>query len=404
MPLTRRALLASGGAAGLAAAAAGTGFAVGNDHGSADSAGPQTVPFHAEHQAGITTPAQDRLHFAAFDVTEGTTRAELKEMLQEWTVAAATMARGDAIGTGVAADALAPPDDTGEAFGLTPARLTTTFGFGPSLFDGRFGLAAQRPAKLTPLPALPGDQLDRASSDGDLAVQACADDPVVAFHAIRNLARIGRGTVTVRWSQLGFGRTSSTSRAQATPRNLMGFKDGTANIKLEDTKALAQHVWVGRGAGDPAWMRGGSYLVARRIRMLIEAWDRAALQDQQNTIGRTKVEGAPLGYADEFSPLKPATLPPKSHVRLAHPTSNGGVQILRRGYSFTDGLDAELGQLDAGLFFLAYMNDPASFITLQNHLGSRDALNEYIKHVGSGLWAVPAGVRPGGFVGDALFA
>ena len=170
----------------------------------------------------------------------------------------------------------------------------------------------------------------------------------------------------------------------------MGFKDGTANIKLEDAKALADHVWVGNRADEPAWLRGGSYLVARRIRMLIEVWDRAALGDQEQTIGRTKVIGAPLGGTDEFQTLKPKTLPVDSHVRLAHPDTNGGAKILRRGYSFTDGLES-LGELDAGLFFLAYMRDPEAFITLQNRLGSHDALNEYIKHVGSGLWAVPPG-------------
>jgi deferrochelatase/peroxidase EfeB len=233
-------------------------------------------------------------------------------------------------------------------------------------------------------------------------VQACADDPQVAFHAVRNLARLGRGVVTVRWSQLGFGRTSTTSRAQATPRNLMGFKDGTANIKAEDDEALAEHVWVGNGAGEPAWLRNGSYLVARRIRMLIEVWDRAALADQERTIGRHKVSGAPLGEEDEFATVHPQGLPQTSHVRVAHPQFNDGVKILRRGYSFTDGLTADLGQLDAGLFFLAYMRDPSAFITLQNHLGASDELNEYIKHVGSGLWAVFGGVQPGRSVAAGL--
>jgi deferrochelatase/peroxidase EfeB len=402
MALTRRALLASSGAAAAVAAAAGVGYAAGQEDDDAKPHGDShTVDFHGEHQAGIATPAQDRLHFAAFDITDGTTPAQLKDLLQEWTAAAATMAAGQPIGSGAAGAQNAPPDDTGEAQDLTPANLTVTFGFGPALFDDRFGLAAQKPAALSPLPDLPGDALDRGNSDGDLAVQACADDPQVAFHAIRNLARIGRGLVTVRWSQLGFGRTSTTSRAQATPRNLMGFKDGTANIKLEDAKALADHVWVGNRADEPAWLRGGSYLVARRIRMLIEIWDRAALADQEQTIGRTKVLGAPLGGTDEFQTLKPKTLPVDSHVRLAHPEINGGTKILRRGYSFTDGLES-LGELDAGLFFLAYMRDPEAFITLQNRLGSHDALNEYIKHVGSGLWAVPPGIKPGGYVGDAL--
>lgn len=402
MALTRRALLASSGAAAAVAAAAGAGYAAGQE---GDDTAPRgdshIVDFYGEHQAGIATPAQDRLHFAAFDVTDGTKASELRDLLKEWTAASITMAGGQPIGSGAAASQIAPPDDTGEALDLTPANLTVTFGFGPALFDDRFGLAAQRPKALTALPDLPGDALDRDRSDGDLCVQACANDPQVAFHAVRNLARIGRGLVTVRWSQLGFGRTSTTSRAQATPRNLMGFKDGTANIKLEDAKALADHVWVGDRADEPAWLRDGSYLVARRIRMLIEVWDRAALGDQEQTIGRTKVIGAPLGGTDEFETLKPKTLPVDSHVRLAHPDTNGGAKLLRRGYSFTDGLES-LGELDAGLFFLAYMRDPAAFITLQNHLGSRDALNEYIKHVGSGLWAVPPGITPGGYVGEKL--
>jgi deferrochelatase/peroxidase EfeB len=403
MALTRRALLGAGGAAGLAAAAAGAGFAAGDGTHPTPGSGDDdhVVDFHGEHQAGIATPAQDRLHFAAFDVEPGARRDDLETLLGEWTAASAAMAQGRAVGTGAAGAALAPPDDTGEALDLTAAHLTVTFGFGASLFDDRFGLAAQRPEALTPLPGFPGDTLEASRSDGDLAVQACADDPQVAFHAIRNLARIGRGVVTVRWSQLGFGRTSSTSREQVTPRNLMGFKDGTANLKAQDTAELARHVWVGDAAGEPAWLRGGSYLVARRIRMLIEVWDRASLRDQEDTIGRTKVSGAPLGGRHELDPLKPSALPADSHVRMAHPDTNGGAKLLRRGYSFTDGLES-LGQLDAGLFFLAYMRDPQAFITLQNRLGAGDALNEYIKHVGSGLWAVPPGVRPGGFVGDTL--
>jgi deferrochelatase/peroxidase EfeB len=183
----------------------------------------------------------------------------------------------------------------------------------------------------------------------------------------------------------------------------MGFKDGTANIKLEDAGDMAHHVWVGNTAPEPDWLRGGSYLVARRIRMLIEVWDRASLKDQEQTIGRTKVIGAPLGGTDEFQTIKPNALPIDAHVRLAHPDTNDGIKILRRGYSFTDGLE-RLGQLDAGLFFLAFMRDPSAFIALQNRLGAHDALNEYIKHVGSGLWAVPPGVRPGGYVGDALLS
>ena len=403
--LSRRALLASAAGGGIAAAAGG-GFALGRgaDSDEPAAATDQKVAYHGRHQAGIATPAQDRLHFAAFDAEDGLRAADLRGLLREWSRAAERMTAGRPVGD-ANDEALAPPQDTGEALGLTPARLTVTFGLGPSLFDERFGLAAQRPAPLRDLPALPGDELDRERSGGDLCVQACADDPQVAFHAVRNLARIGRGAVTVRWSQLGFGRTSSTSRAQATPRNLMGFKDGTANLKAEDVEALERHVWVaGDRRGEPPWLSDGTYLVARRIRMLIEVWDRTSLADQEQTIGRHKASGAPLGEREEFATLKVGRLPADSHVRLAAPSTNGGAALLRRGYSFTDGLDDRLGQLDAGLFFLSFQRDPEAFVRVQRQLGANDALNEYIKHVGSGVWAIPPGVRRGGYVGEGLFA
>jgi deferrochelatase/peroxidase EfeB len=399
--LTRRALLASAGASGLAAAG-GAGYAAGRDGRATGPAPDAVVAFHGRHQAGIVTPAQERLHFAAFDVEDGLRAADLAALLRLWSQAAERLTAGRPVGP-VAGDPAAPPQDTGEAVGLGPARLTVTFGLGPSLFDARFGLGPQRPPALRVLPPLPDEALDPARSGGDLCVQACADDPQVAFHAVRNLARIGRGAVTVRWSQLGFGRTSSTSRAQATPRNLMGFKDGTANLKAEDARALAEHVWVGGDRrGEPAWLRDGTYLVARRIRMLIEAWDRAPLSEQEASIGRHKASGAPLGARDEFAPLHPERLPADSHVRLAAPADNGGAALLRRGYSFADGLDERLGELDAGLFFLSFQRDPQAFVRIQRRLGAHDALREYLRHVGSGLWAIPSGARRGDWVGRTL--
>jgi deferrochelatase/peroxidase EfeB len=305
---------------------------------------------------------------------------------------------------------LAPPDDTGETVGLLPSNLTVTFGFGPGLFAKRgLGLTAKRPAALREIPSLPADELNALESGGDVCVQACSDDPQVAFHAIRNLARIGRGAVAMRWSQLGFGRTSSTSRSQDTPRNLMGFKDGTVNIKSEDTEAMERYVWVGEEG--PAWMRGGTYMVTRRIRMLLEIWDRSPLEDQEQTIGRAKYNGAPLGGKDEFEPLpldaKQASglprIPVDAHVRLASAAANGGERILRRGYSFTDGVDESLGELEAGLFFICFQRDPEKqFVSIQRRLGSNDALNEYIKHVGSAVFAIPPGARKSGYVGETL--
>ncbi|MBB5081932.1 iron uptake transporter deferrochelatase/peroxidase subunit [Nonomuraea endophytica] len=362
-------------------------------------------PFYGEHQAGIVTPAQDRLHFVAFDVTT-TRREELTGLLQEWTAAAARLTQGrDAGASGaVGGPPEAAPDDTGEALGLPASGLTLTVGFGASLFDDRFGLAARRPAALADLPRFPGERLIPEISGGDICVQACAHDPQVAVHAIRNLARIGFGKVTVRWSQLGFGRTSSTSRAQTTPRNLMGFKDGTNNMKLEDDDLVRDQLWAAAEDGAD-WMAGGSYLVTRKIRMTIETWDRTSLREQEDIFGRDKNEGAPAGKKNEFDPVDLAAMKPDAHVRLAHPTAHANAHLLRRGYNYVDGSDG-LGRLDAGLFFIAYQRDPRrQFVPVQMSLAKNDPLNEYIKHVSSGMFACPPGVRDAGdYWGRQLFA
>jgi deferrochelatase/peroxidase EfeB len=373
--------------------------------------GLQRVAFNGPHQAGIDTPQHEHLHFAAFDLTAEST-AEIRDLLRAWSEAGARMSAGEPAGP-ENDSSFVPPDDTGEAFGLSPARLTLTFGFGPPLFErggeDRFGLAGRRPEALAEIPPLPGDALEEGRSGGDLCVQACADDPQVAFHAIRNLARIARGVAVVRWSQLGFGRTASTSMTQATPRNLMGLKDGTNNIKAEDADLMDRYVWVPEGEG-PSWMTGGTYLVARRIRMLIEVWDRASLADQEGTIGRHKYSGAPIGSEGEFDPVDleargedgELLIPEDSHVRLARQSDEE--KILRRGYSFTDGMDHERGQLDAGLFFICFQRDPRrQFVPLQRRLGSSDLLNEYIQHTCSAVFACPPGAREGGYVGEALF-
>ena len=418
----RRAMaLAGAGVAGIAGAAAAGGALVKgavDRNESPDALAAGAVAFHGAAQAGIVTPAQDRLHFVAFDVLTKD-RDALVRMFKDWTAAAARMTAGkDAGDIGATAGIPeAPPDDTGEAIGLPPSGLTLTVGFGPGLFrdatgKDRFGLAARKPAALADLPQFPGDTIDATISGGDICVQACANDPQVAVHAIRNLARIGMGVVSVRWSQLGFGRTSSTSQNQTTPRNLFGFKDGTANLKAEEKDLLRQWLWVQPGDG-PDWMTGGSYMVTRKVRMLVEPWDRTSLGEQETIIGRNKGEGAPLGLTKEFdepdftmvgSDGEPV-IPKTAHVRLAHPTVNKGARLLRRGYNFVDGSDG-LGRLNAGLFFIAYQRDPQTqFVPIQLNLARHDDMNEYVRHVSSALFACPPGVTaPDDFWGSALFA
>lgn len=413
--LTRRGVLAAGGGMlGLAAAAA-AGYAVGDAEGAqAGGAGDATLPFEGVHQNGIATPAQARLVFGSFDFL-GTSADELRELLRSWSDAARLLTAGEPVGEPAGEPAL-PPADTGEALSSPASRLTLTIGLGSELFErggeDRLGLRARMPRGLRPLGPLPGDQLDPARSGGDLCVQACADDPQVAFHAVRNLLRIGRGKVELRWLQLGFDANVATRSGESTPRNLMGFKDGTNNIKVDDAARLERFVWL--GDDEPQrWMRGGTFLVARRIRMLIESWDHSPLSEQENVIGRFKVSGAPFGGTREHDvPDLDArgadgrpVIPLDAHIRLASPKENRGATILRRGYAYTDGIDPRTGLLDAGLFFVSFQRDPhTQFAAVQRKLGTLDALTEYIQHTGSGLFAVPPGVGPGGWVGETLLS
>ncbi|MCY1684709.1 Dyp-type peroxidase [Kocuria sp. SL71] len=348
----------------------------------------------------------------------------MKELLGEWTVAAEQMCAGELVGGEPDANPNRPPKDTGEAWGYPPAGLTITFGFGASFFedeDGqdRFGLRERMPEVLSDgVPKFANEKLVPGGTGGDLMIQACSNDPQVCVHAIRNLTRIGFGTAVLKWGQIGYGRTSSTSTEQETPRNLFGFKDGTANLKAEDGEStLAEHVWVQDGDDDAAaWMSGGSYLMARKIRMTLEVWDRVRLSEQGQIMGRDKRFGAPLSVTEpsaeaEFEPLDltaqgedgPA-IPADSHVAIVAPENNDGRRMLRRGYNCTDGNDS-LGRLDAGLFFLAFTRDPRTgFYPVLERMTQKDDLTEYLQHVGSALFAVLPGMREGDtMVGQRLF-
>jgi deferrochelatase/peroxidase EfeB len=376
----------------------------------------ETEPFYGPHQAGITTPMQESLYFAAFDVT-ATKRQDLIALLQSWTQGAARLAAG-LPAAAMPQDPNAPPGDSGEAVGLSPSHLTLTFGFGPDLFslngEDRFGLAAHRPAALVDLPRFAGDQLVAEQSGGALCIQACANDPQLAFHAVRQLSRLGYGAASLKWTQTGF---STANKTAGTPRNLMGFKDGTMNPNAADAASV---VWAGEEG--PAWMQGGSYMVARRIRIALEHWDRMRLAFQEQTIGRHKASGAPLGGKAEFDKADFAAtdsdgnplIPDNAHIRLAAPQHNAGATMLRRGYSYNDGANfvAERWppwrqgiEYDAGLFFQSFQKDPrSSFIPVFDKMSKIDALNQFTTHTASAIFACPPGVKPGEFIGQDLFA
>jgi deferrochelatase/peroxidase EfeB len=375
-------------------------------------------PFYGTgSQGGITTMSQSASYFAAFDLT-ASKRSDVRDLLRAWSDAAANLTQGKPAEPLSSSDAAVEADSM-EATGLGPARLTVTFGLGTGLFehDGedRYGLNSARPAAFVDLPKFPNDQLIAQKTGGDLTIQACADDPQVAFHAVRQLARMAAGVATMRWTQAGFNETPAS---KGTARNLMGFKDGTINPSGSE---LDRFVFV--GAEGPAWMRGGSYLVARRIRISIEHWDTKSLSVQEQVIGRHKVSGAPIGKTGEFDALDLSAtdssgnplIPIDSHVRLSAPQMNHGQMILRRGYAYNDGMSNfnerwppwEQAMLyDAGLLFVAYQRDPRTgFIPIFQNLAENDALGQFTTQTGSVIAAIPpAASGPGHYVGEGLFA
>jgi len=378
-----------------------------------------TEPFYGPHQAGILTPIQSSTYFAAFDLIAAR-REDLIDMLRVWTLTSARMTAGQT--AAVLDDGVGgPPNDTGETLEQSAARLTLTFGFGAGLFskDGqdRYGLSGRRPEALVELPRFEGDRLVSGLSGGDVSVQACADDPQVAFHAVRQLAREAAGIAELRWAQTGFVPAFAAGQ---TPRNLMGFKDGTSNPSADEPAAMEKFVWA--GGESPRWMRGGSYVVVRRIRMALEGWDHLALEFQERTFGRRKYSGAPLSGRNEFDPPDLAAvdkdgnsvIPDEAHIRLAAAANNDGVRILRRPYSYNDGVDwttqrgtprPEGAAYDAGLLFVCYQRDPRTgFIRIFEKMSKRDLLNQFVVHTGGGLFACPGGVSRGEFIGQRLFA
>lgn len=386
----RRAFLGllGAGAAGVAVGAGGVAVAsraIGSD----GSPAAATVPFHGAHQAGIATPAQAHAVLLGLDLADGATRDDVRALLQRWTPLAAALAAG-----------AAPPDDPLPQLAGNPARLTVTVGFGPRLFD-RTGLAAERPAGVADLPPFQGDDLQPQFSGGDLLLQLCADDALTLSHAAQALVAGAAPTAAVRWRQTGFLDAAALA-AGRTPRNLMGSKDGTANDPA-DSERFAQTVWA-QGPEYPAWFASGTTLVLRRIRMDLSSWSAADLRTRERVVGREMDSGAPLGTSEEFAPV-PLTaqdeagrlvVPSSSHVRIAHPDTNRGARMVRRGYNYVDGAES-------GLLFIALQADATrGFLPVMARMAVGDDLNRFVQHTGSAVFALPPGVPEGGYWGQQL--
>ncbi|WP_329315623.1 iron uptake transporter deferrochelatase/peroxidase subunit [Streptomyces sp. NBC_01262] len=406
--ITRRSLLGAAGAAGAAGlVAGGAGGAAAaqtlhDDPTALASVGSATVPFHGDHQAGITTALQARGHLIAFDLAAGAGRKGAAALLRRWSAAAEAMTAGRV-----------PSGDNQIALDAGPSSLTVTFGFGRTFF-AKAGLDKQLPGSLAPLPDFSSDELVAAHCDGDLWVQIGSDDGLVAFHALRILQKEAGGAARLRWQMNGFNRTPGATAEPRTARNLMGQIDGTNNPKpSEPTFDRRIFVPASGSDGSPEWMAGGSYAVVRRIRMLLDTWDNLSLERQEKVIGRRKSDGAPLSAGSGGTETTPVDLDKRdadnllaiasdAHVRVAKPESNGGAAILRRPWSYHDGFRDD-GAPDAGLLFVCWQSDPLTgFVPVQRKLDSGDGLSRYLRHESSALFAVPGGAAKGEYVGQRL--
>jgi len=356
------------------------------------------VPFDGPHQAGILTPAPDQATWVALDSIVPD-RSTLMQTLQSITQQARQLSQGEGIGLQEIED---PPPDSGVLGPVnSPDSLTVTVAFGHTLFDSRYGLRALRPKRLIEMPTFNNDRIDPARAGGDILLQVCAGQRDTVVHTVRELLRTVAGKLVVRWTLDGFQAAQRGPTQRSSKRNLFAFRDGTGNPEVTNAELMNRLVWVQSGArGEPSWTTGGTYIVARAIRMHVEFWDRVGMLEQEQMIGRDRVTGAPLGgkgeYEDPRYDLDPKgdRIPLDAHIRLANPRTDATAQqrILRRGYNYHRGID-EAGNLDQGLMFVAFNQDPKrQFATIQNRL-SAEPMVDYITPVGGGYFFAPRGAR-----------
>ncbi|MCY3602097.1 MAG: Dyp-type peroxidase [Chloroflexi bacterium] len=418
--LSRRAFLKAGAVAGGAAALTGGSVlltACGDDDD--DSAAvidpeeiePRFVDFYGPHQTGITARPVPTLGLMASFKVLSPDRESLRDTFVELTDEIQGLMAGRP--PTIRPEAY-PPTDSG-LLGAEPEPddLSVVVSVGSSLFDDRYGLADKQPVELVRMPFLANDRLDPARTHGDLLLNIDARHPDTIQFALRQLMRRRRRDLVLHWIIDGYTRGGTVNDGTAgAPRNLLGFKDGTANLDSSDDEAMNRFVWIQPEDNQPEWSIGGSYQAVRIIRMFVEFWDRTPLAEQEAIMGRHKLSGAPLGQVHEsdtpsFSNDPDGeTTPLDAHIRLANPRTAATDEslIFRRGFSYTRGYDGA-GRLDMGLAFVSYQRSfVKGFLAVQERLAG-EPLEEYILPEGGGFFfALPGVPEPGRYLGDGLFA
>lgn len=402
--LTRRGLLAAGGAAILGVASGCTAETTSttptppsgpapSSTAEAPAASGRTYPFYGAHQSGVETPAALLQTFVGLDLRDPSPQSA-DAVLRLVSDDAARLTQGQpALG------------DTEPEIAASPSGLTITVGLGRSLFT-RTGREDRIPRQLAPIPDFATDRLEPRWGQTDLLLQVGSDDALSLAHAVRMLTKDLSTLTEVRWMQQGFRAAAPAVPGSLSTRNLMGQVDGTVNPQ-PGTPQFDEVVWIDEGDD---WVVGGTVLVLRRIRMHLDEWEILDRSTQEVVIGRHIDTGAPLGQTHETDPVPfdavddngLPVIAADAHVRVAHAPTTAEM-ILRRPYSYDAGMHD--GTNDVGLLFAAYTKDPtASFIPMQQRLAESDAFNRWNTTIGSAAYLIPAGASADGYVAEGVFA
>ena len=356
--------------------------------------------FRAQRTAGVVAPSAPHGVVVGLDVRSAN-RAALSELLDALSSAIDQTMSGAPYQQ---REGGFPPLDTG-ILGPDPEGhgISVVVGFGESLFDNRFGLADHKPDELQRMPVFLNDILiDQQTSHGDLSITVNGADQDAVEHTLRQILRAGRGMLIPKWSKSGYNSIiPDATNDEAPVRNLMGFKDGSANPAATDD-VLDELVWLSPNDSQPAWAVGGTYQAIRVIRMQVEFWDRTRLNEQEVIFGRKRDSGAPLGgTAESQDPSAFEAFDLESHIGRANPRDGLAKPILRRGFSYSSGFDGN-SQLDQGLIFVSYQRSlEEGFIAAQRRLDG-EVLEEYVRPIHGGLFFVPPPPPKGEYLGQQL--